>query len=210
MLGGFNYGGAPYTMIDAINEAGTKDIDMICVGTSYYNDKVTEPVGIAKLVLAGQLRSLIASHIGLNKRTQELYTNGELPIELIPMGTYVERIRAGGAGLGGFLSPVGIGTDYEKGKQIIEADGKRYILEPPLRADVAIVSAYKADRFGNLIYRGTSRNFNPTIAMAGDYVIAEVDEIVEIGELDPETIVTPGIFIDALVMKGANTYASRA
>ena len=210
MLGGFNYGGAPYTMIDAINTAGTKEIDLICVGTSYCNDKVPGPVGVAKLVLDGQLRSLVGSHIGLNKRTQELYTSGELKIELIPMGTYVERIRAGGAGLGGFLSPVGVGTDYEKGRETIEFGGKKYILEPPLRADVAIISAYKADKAGNLTYRGTSRNFNPTIATAADYVIAEVDEIVEIGAIDPEMVITPGIFIDALVLKGDNPYASRA
>ena len=209
MVGGFNYGGAPYTLIDALCEEGTTMIDLICVDTSYFNDKVKEPVGVAKLVVNGQLRSFIGSHIGLNKRTQELCTSGKIKIDLIPMGTYVERIRAGGAGLGGVLTRTGVDTVYEEGKETIELDGIRYIIERPLRANVAFIKANIADKAGNLTYFGTNRNFNPTIATAADIVIAEVDSISEIGDLEPDMVVTPGIFIDALVLKGDSFYASR-
>ncbi len=209
MIGGFNYGGAPYTIIDALCAAGTQDIDLICVDASHFNDKTPVPVGVANLIVNGQIRSMVTSHIGLNKRAQELCTSGSIKMELIPMGTYVERIRAGGAGLGGFLTPTGIDTVYEEGKDTIEIDGKRYIIERPLRADVAFISAYKADSAGNLIYYGTGRNFNPTIATAADIVIAEVNEVVPIGGIDPNNVVTPGIFIDALVLKGDNPYAAR-
>ena len=122
MIGGFNYGGAPYTIIEALCESGVRDIDLICVDTSYFQTKVPGPVGVARLVTNGQLRSLVASHIGLNKKTQELYTSGELKIELIPMGTFVERIRAGGAGLGGILTPTGVDTVYEEGRDSVELD----------------------------------------------------------------------------------------
>ncbi|MCE5201775.1 MAG: 3-oxoacid CoA-transferase subunit A [Synergistaceae bacterium] len=209
MLGGFNYGGVPYTLIDALCAAGTKNIDLICVDASHFNDKTPEPVGAAKLIVKNRIRSMIASHIGLNRRAQELCASKEIKIDLIPMGTYVERIRAGGAGLGGFLTPTGVGTIYEEGKEIIEIKGKKYILELPLRADVAFIRAYKADTAGNLIYYGTGRNFNPAIAMAADIVIAEVDEVLPIGEIDPNNVVTPGIFINSLVLKGDDPYAAR-
>ena len=146
MVGGFNYGGAPYTLIEALCAAGTRDINLICVDTSWYNDKEPEPVGVARLVVNGQLGSLVASHIGLNRRTQELYTKGELMVELIPMGTFVERIRAGGAGLGGVLTPVGVGTVYEEGRDTIELDGRRYIVERALTADVAFIKAHARGR----------------------------------------------------------------
>lgn len=209
MIGGFNFGGAPYTLIEALSELMTKDIDLICVDTSYYDTKVKGPVGVARLVVNGQLRSLTASHIGLNKRTQQLYTSGELLIDLIPMGTFVERIRAGGAGLGGILTPTGIDTVYEEGRDTIELDGRRYIIEKPLRADTAFICAHKADAAGNLVYYGTSRNFNPTMATAAKTVIAEVDEVLPIGAIEPNSVMTPGIFIDALVLKGDVEYASR-
>ena len=209
MIGGFNYGGAPYTIIEALCESGVRDIDLICVDTSYFQTKVPGPVGVARLVTNGQLRSLVASHIGLNKKTQELYTSGELKIELIPMGTFVERIRAGGAGLGGFLTPTGVDTVYEEGRDSVELDGRRYIIERPLKADVAFIRAYRADAAGNLIYYGTNRNFNPTMATAAAKVVAEVDEVVPIGGIAPGDVVTPGIFIDALVLKGDGEYASR-
>jgi acetate CoA/acetoacetate CoA-transferase alpha subunit len=125
------------------------------------------------------------------------------------MGTLVERIRTGGAGLGGFLTPTGVDTAYEKNRQTVELDGKKFILERPLRADIAFIRAYKADEAGNLIYYGTGRNFNPVMATAAEIVIAEVDEVVPIGEIDPNNVVTPGIFIDALVIKGGNAYAAR-
>ncbi|MEA5034179.1 CoA transferase subunit A [Cloacibacillus evryensis] len=209
MIGGFNYGGAPYTIIEALCESGVRDIDLICVDTSYFQTKVPGPVGVARLVTNGQLRSLVASHIGLNKKTQELYTSGELKIELIPMGTFVERIRAGGAGLGGILTPTGVDTVYEEGRDSVELDGRRYIIERPLKADVAFIRAYRADAAGNLIYYGTNRNFNPTMATAAAKVVAEVDEVVPIGGIAPDDVVTPGIFIDALVLKGEGEYASR-
>ena len=209
MIGGFNYGGAPYTIIEALGESGVRDIDLICVDTSYFQTKVPGPVGVARLVTNGQLRSLVASHIGLNKKTQELYTSGELKIELIPMGTFVERIRAGGAGLGGILTPTGVDTVYEEGRDSVELDGRRYIIERPLKADVALIRAYRADAAGNLIYYGTNRNFNPTMATAAAKVVAEVDEVVPIGGIAPDDVVTPGIFIDALVLKGEGEYASR-
>lgn len=209
MVGGFNFGGAPYTLIEALCENGAHDIDLICVDTSYYNTRVKGPVGVARLVTEGRLRSVIASHIGLNRKTQELYTSGELMIELIPMGTFAERIRAGGAGLGGILSPAGVDTIYEEGRETIELNGKRYIIEPAITADVAFIRAYKADAAGNLIYCGTNRNFNPTMATAAKIVVAEVDEVLPVGGIDPENVVTPGIFIDALVIRGESEYASR-
>ena len=209
MIGGCNYGGAPYTIIEALCESGVRDIDLICVDTSYFQTKVPGPVGVARLVTNGQLRSLVASHIGLNKKTQELYTSGELKIELIPMGTFVERIRAGGAGLGGILTPTGVDTVYEEGRDSVELDGRRYIIERPLKAEVAFIRAYRADAAGNLIYYGTNRNFNPTMATAAAKVVAEVDEVVPIGGIAPDDVVTPGIFIDALVLKGEGEYASR-
>lgn len=209
MVGGFNFGGAPYTLIEALCGSGARGIDMICVDTSYYNTKVKGPVGVARLVTEGRLRSVITSHIGLNKRTQELYTSGELKIELIPMGTFTERIRAGGAGLGGILTPAGVDTIYEEGRDTVEIGGKRYIVEPAITADVAFIRAYKADAAGNLIYYGTNRNFNPVMATAAKTVVAEVDEVLPVGGIDPENVITPGIFIDALVIRGKSEYASR-
>ena len=209
MLGGFNYGGVPYTIIDALYDQGTKNIRVISVDASHCNPKVPEPVGVARLIVNKQVSSMVISHMGLNAVAQEMFSKGEIDIELNPMGTLVERIRTGGAGLGGFLTPTGVNTAYEKNRQTIEIDGKKFILERPLRADIAFIRAYKADEAGNLIYYGTGRNFNPIMATAADIVIAEVDEIVPIGEIDPNNVVTPGIFIDALVIKGENAYAAR-
>jgi acetate CoA/acetoacetate CoA-transferase alpha subunit len=203
MVGGFNYGGIPYTLVDALLDAGTDELILICNDTAYEN------VGHGRLVAEGRARKVIASHVGLNKKTGEFYHAGKLELELCPQGTFVERIRAGGFGLGGFLTPTGVGTVVEEGKRLIEVNGKKYLLELPLRARVAFVRAYKADRAGNLIYRGTNRNFNPTMAMAADTTIAEVDAIVDVGELDPDHIVTPGIVVDMLVVKGGSYYASR-
>lgn len=203
MVGGFNYGGVPYTLVEALEKAGIKNLTMISNDTSYAN------VGHGRLVAAGQVKKVIASHVGINKKTGEQYNAGTLELELSPQGTFVERIRAGGFGLGGVLTPTGLGTKVEEGKQIVEVDGKKYLLEKPLRADVALIRAYKADRMGNLTYYGTNRNFNPTMATAADLVIAEVDSIVEVGELNPDTVVTPGILVDFLVVKGDNYYAAR-
>jgi len=203
MVGGFNYGGIPYTLVDALYDAGTDELTMIA------NDTAHENVGHGKLVAAGRIKKVIASHVGLNKKTGEYYNSGKMELELSPQGTFVERIRAGGFGLGGFLTPTGVGTIVEEGKQVLEVNGRKYILELPLRADVALIRAYKADRMGNLIYKGTNRNFNPAMATAADIVIAEVDSVVDVGELDPDVIVTQGILIDMLVVKGGSYYASR-
>ena len=209
MVGGFNYAGAPYTLIAALAAAGTKDIDLICVDASHHNKNTPEPVGVAKLIANGQLRSMSASHIGLNSLAQELCSNGSLSITLMPMGTFAERIRAGGAGLGGILTPAGVGTPYEEGRMTLMLNGKKYIVEPPLRAEVAFVRAWRADAAGKLTYYGTGSNFNPLMATAADYVIAEVDEVLPLGGLDPNSVTTPGILVDALVLKGDDPYAAR-
>lgn len=203
MVGGFNYGGIPYTLVDALIEQGTDGLTMIANDTAYSD------VGHGKLVSQGRCKKVVASHVGLNKKTGELYHSGQLELELLPQGTFVEKIRAAGYGLGGFLTPTGVGTVVEEGKQILETGGKKYILELPMRADVALVRAYKADRMGNLIYRGTNRNFNPVMATAADIVIAEVDSVVDVGGLNPDEIVTQGILVDLLVVKGGSYYASR-
>lgn len=203
MVGGFIYGGIPYTLIDALLEAGTDDLTMISCDTCY------EDVGHGRLVAQRRVKKIVAAHVGLNKRTGEQYRAGQVELELCPMGTLAERIRCGGYGLGGFLTPAGVGTVVAEGKQELEVGGRKYLLERPLRADVSLVRAYKADKMGNLVYKGTNRNFNPVMAAAGDVVIAEVDEIVEPGALDPDMIVTQGILIDMLVVKGDSYYAAR-
>ena len=203
MIGGFNYGGIPYTLVDALVAAGTKDLTLIANDTAY------DDVGHGKLVAGGQVKKVIASHVGLNKATQRLFNEGKLELELVPQGSFVERIRAGGFGLGGVLTPTGVGTVCEEGKRVIEIEGRRYILELPLKADVALIRGYRADRYGNLVYFGTNRNFNPAMATAAELVIAEVDAILEVGQLDPNDVVTPGILVDILVLKGDSYYASR-
>ncbi len=203
MVGGFIYGGIPYTLIDALLEAGTDDLTMISCDTCYAD------VGHGRLVAQNRVKKVVAAHVGLNKKTGARYHAGDLELELCPMGTFVERIRCGGYGLGGFLTLAGVGTVVAEGKRELEVGGKKYLLELPLRADVSLVRAHRADRMGNLVYKGTNRNFNPVMAAAGDVVIAEVDEIVEPGALDPDAIVTQGILIDMLVIKGDSYYAAR-
>jgi acetate CoA/acetoacetate CoA-transferase alpha subunit len=203
MVGGFNYGGIPYTLVQALIDAGVTGLTLISNDTAY------EDIGHGFLIKNGQVKKVIASHIGLNKATQKLYNEHKIDLELVPQGTFVERIRAGGFGLGGFLTPTGVGTEAQKGKQVLEVDGKEYLLELPLTADVSLIRAYKADRYGNLIYFGTNRNFNPTMATAGRLVIAEVDAVMEVGSIDPNDVVTPGILVDYLVLKGDSYYAAR-
>ena len=193
MVGGFLAVGAPDNIIDALVEKGTKDLHMIVICTDYVDR------GNGKLITAKQIKSLQVSHIGTNKNTQQQYTEGTLKIEFNPQGTISERIRIGGAGIGGFLSPVGLGTILENEKQVIEVDGQKFFLERPIKADFAFIRAKKADKFGNLIYSKTARNSNPLMAPAAKITIVEADEIVENGQLDPEAIVTPGIFIDYIV-----------
>jgi acetate CoA/acetoacetate CoA-transferase alpha subunit len=150
------------------------------------------------LITADAVKRLIASHIGTNPETGKKMIEGKIQVELVPQGTLAERIRCAGAGLGGFLTPTGVGTVVADGKQEMEIDGRRYLLEKALHADVALIKAWKADRKGNLLYRKSARNFNPLMAMAAQTVIVEAEEIVEVGELDPDAVMTPGIFVDFL------------
>ena len=194
MLSGFTNVGSPNKFIMKMIEAGVTDIDLIAndAGNDYTD-------GIGSLVCAHRVRSLIASHIGLNPEAGRQMNAGELKVTLVPQGTLAERIRCGGTGLGGVLTPTGVGTVVAEGKTVLEVNGRSYLLELPLRADVAVIKAWKADTSGNLVYRRAGRNFNPMMAMAADFVIAEVSEVVEVGDLDPDEIMTPGVCVDMLV-----------
>ncbi|EST56361.1 CoA transferase subunit alpha [Brevibacillus panacihumi W25] len=199
LAGGFGGVGNPPTLVQTILDKGVKDITLIS------NDTAFPWIGIGKLITEKRVKKVIASHIGSNPNAGAQMTAGELEVEFCPQGILAERVRAGGVGLGGILSDVGIGTIAEKGKQKLTLDGKEYLLETPLTAEVAIVHAKKADRFGNLVYDTSARNFNPLVAMAGDITIVEADEIVEVGELPSEEIVTPGVFVNFIVQsKGVN------
>ena len=193
MIGGFLGHGTPERIIDEIVASGVKSLTLIV------NDTAFPDKGCGKLVTNNQVKKLIVSHIGTNPNTGQKMNSGELEIEFSPQGTLAERIRSGGAGLGGILTPVGIGTIIEEGKQMIQVDGTDFLLEKPLRADIALIYATTADDLGNLIYMGTMRNFNPLMAMAADTVIAEVEELKPAGELSPEAIHTAHIFIDYIV-----------
>jgi acetate CoA/acetoacetate CoA-transferase alpha subunit len=193
MIGGFLGCGNPHKIIDALVEKGVKNLTLIANDTSLPN------YGISKLIANHQVKRLLASHIGTNPETGAQMTAGELEVNLIPQGTLAERIRCGGNGIGGFLTPTGVGTVVAIGKQQMELNGKEYILETPLRADVAIINGYRVDKSGNIWYIGSTRNFNNIMATAADVVIVEADTLVEIGEIEPENVVTPGIFIDYIV-----------
>lgn len=193
MYGGFGGVGNPPTLIHGILEKGVKDL--ILIG----NDAGFPEIGIGKIVSRERAKKLITTHIGSNPIAGKLMVEGKLAVEFCPQGILAERIRAGGAGLGGILSDIGIGSMIEKGKQKMLVAGKEFLIETPLQADVAIVHAKKADTYGNLIYDKSARNTNPVVATAGKITIAEVDEIVEVGELDPESIITPGIYVDFIV-----------
>nr|MDK2850404.1 acetate CoA/acetoacetate CoA-transferase alpha subunit [Candidatus Cloacimonadota bacterium] len=192
-IGGFLAVGAPESIIDAIVEAGTKDLHMIVIASDW------EDRGVGKLVVAHAIKSAQVSHLGTNRTIQAQMNSGEIEIELVPQGTLMERVRCFGAGLGAVLTPTGLGTVVQEGKEVLSINGKEYILEPAIESDFALVHAWKADKMGNLIFRKTARNSNPIMAMAGKITIAEADEIVEIGDLDPELIACPGIFVDYLV-----------
>jgi acetate CoA/acetoacetate CoA-transferase alpha subunit len=193
MIGGFMGVGSPERVIDELVRQGRRELTVIA------NDSAVPGIGIGKLVAAGALRRLVASHIGLNPETQKQMLAGALEVELVPQGTLIERIRAGGHGLGGILTPTGVGTVVEEGKRRIEVDGQAYLLEAPLKADFALVQAFMADYIGNLVYALTARNFNPVIAMAGRTVIAEVEQIVPVGMISPDHVVTPAVLVDYLV-----------
>lgn len=193
MIGGFLSNGTPIAIVDALAKSGVKDLILITNDTAY-SDK-----GCGQLIVNKQVKKVIVSHIGTNPCTSDQMNSGELIVEFSPQGTLAERIRSGGAGLGGVLTPTGIGTLVAEGKQVINVDGKDYLLEKPLRADVALIGASLGDEAGNLVYKGTTQNFNPLMAAAADLVIAEVGELVETGELFPELVKTPGIFVDFMV-----------
>jgi len=199
LVGGFLACGSPHTVIQALKAAGTGGLTLVCNDTATLDLKTEVINGVAHLVAGKQIKRIITSHIGLNKETQRQMFDGETQVDLVPQGTLAEQIRAGGAGLGGFLTPTGVGAEVEEGKQIITIEGRPYLLELPLRGNVALIKARVADKAGNLIYSQTARNFNPIMATAADLVIAEAEEIVEIGDLDPDAIHTPSIFVDFLV-----------
>lgn len=195
MFGGFLGCGTPEVLIDALLEKGVKDITVIC------NDTATPTTGVGRLVAAKRVRKVIASHIGTNPETGAQMNSGETEVELIPQGTLAERIRCAGYGLGGVLTPAGLGTEAEKGKEVVVSDGKSYLLEKPLKADFAILGASLADKSGNLFFKGTTKNFQPLMATAADTVIVYAEKLVETGEIDPDTVDTPGIFVDYIAVK---------
>jgi acetate CoA/acetoacetate CoA-transferase alpha subunit len=199
MYGGFGGVGTPPTLVQGILDKGVKELTLIG------NDTGFPDIGIGRLVTAERAKKVIASHIGSNPNAGKLMTEGKLQVEFSPQGTLAERIRAGGVGLGGIFVDVGIGTIAEEGKDKIVIEGKEYLVETALTAEVSIVHAKKADSLGNLVYDKTACNFNPLVAMAGTFTIAEVEEFVPAGELDPECIATPGIYVDMVIpTKGVN------
>ncbi|WP_199616301.1 CoA transferase subunit A [Paenibacillus alkalitolerans] len=199
MYGGFGGVGTPPAIVQGILEKGVKDL--IAIG----NDAGFPDIGIGRLVTAGRVKKMIVSHIGSNPNAGRRMENGTMEVVFYPQGTLAEKIRAGGVGLGGILVDVGVGTIMEEGRATAVVGGTTYLIEPALTADVAVVHAKRADPFGNLVYDKSGRNFNPLVAMAGEITIAEADEIVPLGELDPECIITPGVFVDMVVPgKGVN------
>jgi len=196
MIGGFLGVGTPERVIDELVRVGRRNLLVIA------NDTAVPGKGVGKLIDAGLVARTVASHIGLNPETQKQMMAGRMAVDLVPQGTLIERIRAGGHGLGGILTPTGVGTVVEEGKRRIEVDGKSYLLEAALRADFALVHAFLADYTGNLSYALTARNFNPVIAMAADTVIVTADHIVPVGVIAPDHVVTPAALVDYLVASG--------
>jgi acetate CoA/acetoacetate CoA-transferase alpha subunit len=197
MVGGFMACGTPEILIDALAAKGTRNLTIIC------NDAGVPGRGVGKLLSNGQIKTLIASHVGLNPEVAARMNtdNPEDRLEciLVPQGTLAERVRAGGTGLGGFLTPTGVGTIVAEGKQVLQFDGRDYLLERPLRADHALIRGTVTDKFGNTTYHGTTRTFNPMMAAAADHVVVGTCKIVEVGEIEPDLVVVSGIFIDAIV-----------
>lgn len=197
LVGGFMAVGSPHRLIDALVRRGARELTLIA------NDTAMPGKGIGKLISAGAVRRLVTSHIGLNPETQAKMISGEIEVELVPQGTLVERIRAGGVGLGGVLTATGLGTPVEDGKRVIEVNGGRFLLETPLRGDFALIAARQADYLGNLQYSLTAHNFNPIMALAADTVIAEPDLIVPVGVIPPDFVKTPGVLVDHLLERAA-------
>lgn len=194
MVGGFIGVGTPPRLIEALLDSGVRDLTLIANDTAFID------TGIGPLIVNGRVSKVIASHIGTNPETGRRMIAGEMEVQLVPQGTLIEQIRCGGAGLGGFLTPTGVGTVVEDGKQTMTLDGKKWLLERPLRADLALIRAHRADPLGNLTYQLSARNFNPLIALAADITLVEPDELVETGGLLPDQIVTPGAVIDHIVI----------
>jgi 3-oxoacid CoA-transferase subunit A len=201
MMGGFGLCGIPENLIRALRARGTKRLTLIS------NNAGVDEFGLGMLLRSRQVKKMISTYVGENKEFERQFLSGEIEVELVPQGTFSERIRAGGAGIGGFFTPTGYGTLVAEGKETRVIDGKPYVFEPPLRADFAFVKAWKGDRVGNLVYRRTARNFNPMMATAARVTIAEVEELVEPGQIDPEHVVTPGIFVQHIVR--GTTYEKR-
>src|SRR6516225_6854222 len=192
LMGGFGLCGIPENLIAAVRRKGTKDLTIVS------NNAGVDGFGIGILLEKRQVKKMVSTYVGENKLFEQLATRGELQLELNPQGTFAERLRAGGAGIPAFYTPTGYGTMAAEGKETREFDGRMYVLERGLRGNFAFIKAWKGDRWGNLVYRKTARNFNPMMATAADYVIAEVEELVEPGQLPPDQVHTPGIFVDAI------------
>lgn len=193
-VGGFGLCGIPEALIAALRDSGVKNL------TAISNNAGIDGAGLGQLLATRQIRKMIASYVGENKEFERQYLAGELEIEFTPQGTLAEKLRAGGAGIPAFFTKTGIGTVVAEGKDVREFDGEQYVMERALVPDISIVKAYKADKAGNLVYRATARNFNPNVAMAGKITVVEVEEIVEVGEIDPDHVHTPGIFIHRIVL----------
>ena len=193
MMGGFGLCGIPENLIRALYARGTKRLTIVS------NNAGVDEFGVGMLLRTRQVRKMISTYVGENKEFERQYLSGEMEVELVPQGTFSERIRAGGAGIGGFFTPTAYGTIVAEGKETRVIDGTPYVLEPPLKADFAFVKAWKGDHVGNLVYRRTARNFNPVMATAARVTIAEVEELVEPGQIDPDHVVTPGIFVRHIV-----------
>lgn len=189
MMGGFGLCGIPENLIKAIHTRGTKNLTLVS------NNAGVDDFGIGILLKSRQVRKMISTYVGENKEFERQAIAKEIDVELVPQGTFAERIRAAGAGIGGFFTPTGYGTIVADGKETRVIDGKNYVLEAPIHADFAFVKAHRGDRLGNLVYRKTARNFNPVMATAAKITIAEVEQLVEPGQLDPEAVITPGIFV---------------
>lgn len=197
LIGGFMGVGSPHRLIDALVARGLRGLTIMA------NDTAKPGVGIGKLISAGAVTRVITSHIGLNPETQARMIAGEIAVELVPQGTLVERIGAGGVGLGGVLTATGIATEAEEGRQVVEVDGRRFLLERPIRGDFALIAARQADYNGNLEYSLTAHNFNPMMALAADTVIAEAEHIVPVGVIPPDAVKTPGVLVDHLLERAA-------
>jgi 3-oxoacid CoA-transferase subunit A len=196
LVGGFGLCGIPENLIRALHDRGTKNLTLIS------NNAGVDDFGLGILLRSRQVRKMVSTYVGENREFERQFLSGELEVELVPQGTFAERIRAAGAGIGGFFTPTAYGTIVAEGKEARTIDGRPYILEKPLGADFALVKAWKGDRLGNLVYRRTARNFNPVMATAGKVTIAEVEQIVEPGGIDPDQVVTPGIFVQR-ILQGA-------